>query len=139
MHRRFVPPVVRTSAGCTGDSASLVRRRRELRTTLLSMPRHVFHYSEIFTGTVTASRARSPHPLALPTSFGPRHSGSRRYSRDPECPAHTPYFCNRAIPNLCKSCLLAFADKLAFGCVGATSATDVPTLSFTGVARKAWM
>src|SRR4029077_5921024 len=32
-----------------------------------------------------------------------------------------------------------FAGKLDFGRVGATSATDLPMLWFTGVARKAWM
>src|SRR6202021_368696 len=32
----------------------------------------------------------SPHPLALSTSCCRKHSGSRRYSRDPECPARTP-------------------------------------------------
>jgi hypothetical protein len=99
----------------------------------------------------------SPHPLALPTSFCRRHSGSRRCLRDPERPAQPPalplraaygwnawcgksqntlYFWNRPSPNLCKSCLLTFADKLDFGCVGATSATDVPTLSFTGGQKR---
>jgi hypothetical protein len=109
---------------------------------------------------VTASRAwvtastRSSHQLLR------KHSGSRRYSRDPSCPAqpqalrlraafgwnagcgnseNTFYCPNRPSPNLWKSCLLTFAGKLDFGCVGATSATDLPMLSFTGVARKAWM
>src|ERR1700719_4128937 len=49
------------------------------------------------------------------------------------------YRSNRSSPNLCKSCLLRFAGKLDFGCVGAMSATDLSILSFTGVARKAWM
>src|SRR5216683_2460296 len=49
------------------------------------------------------------------------------------------YRSNRPGPNLCKSCLPTFAGKVIFGCVRATSATDVPTLSYTGVARKAWI
>ena len=88
-----------------------------------------------------------------------KHSGSRRYSRDPCCPTHAPalrlraawlecmvrklrkylYRASRPSPNLCKSCLLTFAGKLDFGCVRATSATDLPTLAFTGFARKAWV
>jgi hypothetical protein len=37
--------------------------------------------------------------------------------------------------DLCKCCLPAFAGKLDFGCVSATSATDLPMLCLTGVAR----
>src|SRR5580704_1342317 len=50
-----------------------------------------------------------------------------------------PYWSIRPIPNLFKSCFLTFAGKSEFGCVGARSATDLSILSFTGVARKAWM
>ena len=50
-----------------------------------------------------------------------------------------PYWLNRPRPNLRKSCLRTFAGKLAFGCVFATAATDVPKLAFTGVARNAWI
>jgi hypothetical protein len=42
-------------------------------------------------------------------------------------------------PNLCECCSAAFAGKLDFGRVGATSATDLPMLWFAGVNRKAWM
>src|SRR5215472_5716096 len=49
------------------------------------------------------------------------------------------YWTNRRSPNLCKSCLLTFAGKLDFGCVGAMSAIDLSILSSTGVARKAWV
>src|SRR5215471_20124426 len=52
---------------------------------------------------------------------------------------NTLYRANRPSPNLCKNCWRTFAGKLDFGCVGATSATDVPTLALTGVARKAWV
>src|SRR5580692_12470845 len=52
---------------------------------------------------------------------------------------NTLYRCNRASPPLCKIWLPIFAGKLDFGRVGATSATDWPTLWFAGVARKAWM
>ncbi len=41
--------------------------------------------------------------------------------------------------NLGKSCLPTFAGELDFGRKGATSATDVPMLAFTGVNRMAWM
>jgi hypothetical protein len=41
-------------------------------------------------------------------------------------------------PDLRKICLPTFAGKVIFGCVRATSETDVPMLWFTGVARKAW-
>src|SRR5215472_10827100 len=47
------------------------------------------------------------------------------------------YWTNRRSPNRCKSCLLTFAGKLDFGCVGAMSAIDLSILSSTGVARKA--
>src|ERR1700693_2325881 len=46
---------------------------------------------------------------------------------------------NRTSPNLCKCGSPAFAGKLDFGCVRATSATDLPMLCLTGVARKAWI
>src|SRR5205085_9111896 len=49
------------------------------------------------------------------------------------------YCSNRPSPDLRKSCLPTFAGRVIFGCVRATSATDVPMLSFTGVARKAWV
>ena len=44
-----------------------------------------------------------------------------------------------ASPNLCKWWLQTFAGKLDPGRVRATSATDVPILSFTGVNRRAWI
>src|SRR5215467_7147381 len=105
--------------------------------------------------SLSAFRSRRPGPPALLR----KHSGSRRYSRDPYCPTHAPalrlraawlecmvrklrkylYRASRPSPNLCKSCLLTFAGKLDFGCVRATSATDLPMLCLRGVARKAWM
>jgi hypothetical protein len=42
-------------------------------------------------------------------------------------------------PNLREWWLQAFAGKLDSGRVSATSATDVSILSFTGVARMAWI
>jgi hypothetical protein len=45
----------------------------------------------------------------------------------------------RTTANLGKSCWPTFAGKVIFGCVDATSATDLPMLALTGVARKAWM
>jgi hypothetical protein len=42
----------------------------------------------------------------------------------------------RPNPNLCKICLPTFAGKLDPGGVGATSATDVPTLSFQGLPER---
>ena len=51
-----------------------------------------------------------------------------------------PVIClNRPSMSLCRGCLATFAGKLMFGRVGATSATEIPMLPFTGVARKAWM
>ena len=38
-----------------------------------------------------------------------------------------------------KICLPTFADKVTFWSVRATSAIDLPMLSFTGVNRMAWM
>ena len=99
---------------------------------------------------------RLPHPLAHPTNSCRKHSGSRRYSRDPCCPAQPPpcafaehmagmhgtkarkillYWSNRPGPNLREKWLQTFAGKLACACVRAKSAIDVPTLASTGVAR----
>ena len=46
---------------------------------------------------------------------------------------------NRPSLNFCSSCLPTFAGKVTFGSVCATSAADLPTLAFTGVARKGWV
>src|SRR5215472_7530054 len=48
-------------------------------------------------------------------------------------------YCWRPSPNLSRNCLPRFSGKSGPGRVGATSATDVPTLAFTGVARKEWI
>ena len=50
-----------------------------------------------------------------------------------------PLLAQSASRNRCEKWLQAFADKLECGCVRAKSAIDVPMLSFTGVARNAWM
>src|SRR5215472_12760896 len=85
-----------------------------------------------------------------------KHSGSRRYSRDPEYPynlqpcalagmqgAEAPkillYWSNRPGPNLREEWLQTFAGKLEVGCVRAKSAIDVPMLSSTGVRRTEWI
>src|SRR5215471_14669084 len=51
---------------------------------------------------------------------------------------NTLYRWNRPSPSLCKSCWQTSPGKWEGGGVGATSATDLPTLAFTGVARKEW-
>ena len=78
---------------------------------------------------LTSARVSCPLPPSMPILIADTHS------RGSEC----CYRWNRPSPNLCKSCLLTFAGKLDFGCAGAISAIEVPTLAFTGVARKAWM
>jgi hypothetical protein len=54
-----------------------------------------------------------------------------------ECIVRKPYRTNWPSTNLRKFCSPTFAGELDFGCVGATSATDLPMLWFVGVARKA--
>lgn len=70
-----------------------------------------------------------PHNLR-PCAFAPHMAGMhvRKFE-------NTLYRANWPSPDLRKNCLPTFAGKVIFGCVRATSATDVPMLAFTGVAR----
>jgi hypothetical protein len=79
-----------------------------------------------------ASRVRVPNRGAV-ASGNETTAEIRHISRGNEC----LYWSNRLRPSLCKSCLPTFAGS--FGCVVATSATDLSSLSSTGVARKAWI
>jgi hypothetical protein len=117
-------------------------------------------YLGILSALATASTARMTVSTRSSYQLLRKHSGSRRYSRDPCCPTppqalrlraafgwnagcgsseNTFYRSNRRGPNLCNSCLPTFAGKVTFGSVRATSAADLPTLAFTGVARKGWV
>src|SRR5215471_9066746 len=80
-----------------------------------------------------ASRVHVPKPACGRVS-GIKPSGEQAHTQGNEC----LYRSNRG-PRLRKSWLPTFAGKVIFGSVRATSATDLPTLAFTGVARKAWV
>src|SRR5271163_1116240 len=69
----------------------------------------------------------------------PSRLGNQTEQRSGADPGNECRYCpERPSLNLCKI-RLAFTGALDFGCVGTSSATDLPMLSFTGVNRMAWM